>query len=254
MPASTIAPSDFTLLCDVITYVARTSGFQREDAEDFSQHCHLRLLERNYAPLALFSGQSTLRTFLTVVVKRLLMDWRDSRQGKWRPSTAAKRLGSEAVDIDRLISRDGHTEDEAIAIVAGRQTALSVQALRAMARQLPRRTRFQTVAPEDIEMLSVGVFDDPVERAELRAAKGRALRALREACKRLPEPDRRLLHLRFGKKLSIPAIATLLDTPSKPLYRRIDAILSSLRRPLVHTSLGKTTGVNGADDSAALLH
>ena len=44
MPGShSVSSSDFTLLCDVIAAVARHSGLPGDEAQDFSQHVHLRL-------------------------------------------------------------------------------------------------------------------------------------------------------------------------------------------------------------------
>src|SRR5689334_4174040 len=115
MPATfTPSSSDFALLCRVIEWVARTGGLSPEDAEDFAQSVHLKLLERNYAPLAQFDGRSSFHTFLRTVVKRLLLDWRNHRYGKWRPSACARRHGDAGIDLDRLITRDGCAPEEAV--------------------------------------------------------------------------------------------------------------------------------------------
>ena len=52
MPDSARTPStaDFQLLCDVIATVARTSGLPPQDADDFCQQAHLRLVERQICP------------------------------------------------------------------------------------------------------------------------------------------------------------------------------------------------------------
>lgn len=233
MPGSqSVSPSDFLLLCDVVRQVARHGGLPADEAEDFSQHVHLRLLQKNYAPLAMFAGQSSFRTYLTVVVKRLLLDWRNARFGKWRPSAAAQRLGPAAVDLDRLITRDGHDVEQAIAILRGRPSVQNSGELRAFAEQLPRRNKVHVLVTDDLEPLSIGAFVDPIEEAQAASANRQMLRALRRACRSLPEKDRRLLHLRFAKRMSVAAIAEVLGEPAKPLYRQLERILKSLRRTL----------------------
>lgn len=224
-----LSSADFTLLSQVIEAVARTSGLPPDDADDFIQHAHLRLLERGYAPLALFSGQCSLRTYLTVVVKRLLLDWRNSRFGKWRPSTLATRLGPAAVALDRLITRDGHPVDEAVAILEGRPAAPDARTLRGIAEQLPGRSRVRMVPTDDMESLSIADFIDPIERAQSMAVRQDAVRALRRACRMLTERERRLLHLRFDRRLSVADIAALLGEPAKPLYRQLERIIARLR-------------------------
>lgn len=48
-----------------------------DDARDFSQSVPVRLLETDYELFRRFRGQSSLRTYLTVVVSRLLQDWQN---------------------------------------------------------------------------------------------------------------------------------------------------------------------------------
>jgi RNA polymerase sigma factor (sigma-70 family) len=233
MPASTIAPADFAVLCDVIRAVARSSRLPKEDADDFSQHVHLRLLERDYAPVTVFAGRCALRAFLSVVVRRLLLDWRNSRFGKWRPSAAAIRLGDVAVMLDRLIHRDGHSDEEAISVLDGQLPELSVPVLRELLVKLPRRAKVRVVVPEDMEGVAANQFVDPVELEQAEDERRRAMATLRHAYARLPVADRRLLYLRFQEGLEISAIAVLFDVPAKPLYGRVKRLLRTLRQSIV---------------------
>ena len=45
---------------------------------------------------------------------RLLLDWRNSQYGKWRPSRQATRLGRHAITLERLMSRDSLSAAEAV--------------------------------------------------------------------------------------------------------------------------------------------
>ncbi|AMY08715.1 RNA polymerase sigma factor, sigma-70 family [Luteitalea pratensis] len=234
MLTSPLAPADFSLLSDVIATVSRTSGLPAEDAMDFSQHVHLKLLERNYAPLKRFAGRSSLKTFITVVVRRQLLDWRNRHYGKWRPCEAARRLGHAAIHLDRLISRDGHQVDDAVAIMATRPECADETVLRALATQLPQRIRARTVATDDFEGISPCSFDDPVEARQDEEQTRVRRERLRLACLALPPDDRRLLHLRFGRGLAVSDVARLMGEPAKPLYRRLDRIVSALRSSLVN--------------------
>lgn len=229
MPASSITSSDFAVLCEVIRAVARSSGLLPEDAEDFYQQVHLRLLERNYAPVSMFAGRSSFRTYLFVVVRRMLLDWRNRQAGKWRPSASATRLGPTAVQLDRLISRDGHSPDEAIAILGGGASSFPSATLRALAEQLPQRSKPRFVVPERPEAIGAVPFADPIESREDDMARRQAVLTLRRAYAQLPAEDRRLLYLRFQERLPVPAIAEVLGTPAKPLYARIYRLLRTLR-------------------------
>ena len=89
VPQAPLSQAQFALLQRVIRSVARHHGLSPEDAEDFGQTVHLKLLERHYQVFDSYEGRSSLTTFLTVVVTRLLLDWRNATRGKWRPSASA---------------------------------------------------------------------------------------------------------------------------------------------------------------------
>ena len=61
-----------------------------------------------------FEGRSSLTTYITVVVQRLFLDRRNRLWGKWRPSAEARRLGPTAVLLERLVSRDGWSAEQAL--------------------------------------------------------------------------------------------------------------------------------------------
>jgi DNA-directed RNA polymerase specialized sigma24 family protein len=166
------------------------------------------------------------------MVRRQLLDWRNRHYGKWRPSESARRLGHAAVHLDRLISRDGHRVDDAVAIMATGAERPDETMLRALAAQLPARVRVRTVATDDFEGLSPCGFDDPIEVHQAEELARIRRERLREACLALSPADRRLLHLRFGRGLTVSALAEQIGEPAKPLYRRIDHILSTLRQTL----------------------
>ena len=116
----TPSPSDLQLLASVIREVTRARRLTPADAQDFAQSVHVRCLERDYDMFRRFGGRSSLRTYLRVVVTRLLLDWQNSSYGKWRPSATAARLGGPALLLERLIERDGCTRDEAVRVVSSR--------------------------------------------------------------------------------------------------------------------------------------
>ena len=78
----------------VISFVCVRHHLPGSDADDFGSHVKLRLIESDYAILKKFEGRSSLRTYLTVVIQRLFLDYRISAWGKWRPSAEAKRAAS----------------------------------------------------------------------------------------------------------------------------------------------------------------
>src|SRR5215208_5464467 len=51
-----------------------------------------------------FERRSSLPTYVTVVIQRLFLDYRNRLWGKWRPSSDAKRLGPTAMLLERLVA------------------------------------------------------------------------------------------------------------------------------------------------------
>ena len=230
--ASTLSPERFALLSQVIRDVARARRLSPDDAQDFAQSVHVRLLERNYDVFDRFSGRSSLRTYLTVVMNRMLLDWQRSMLGKWRPSATARRLGPQAMLLDRLMHRDRHPRDEAVRIVVARAADATTPDIDRLATLLPARPARQRVTIEAAEAHMLDDFADPVdarERSEVAARIGQALRA---ALRQLPAEDRRLLALRYGAQQQIAGIARALQVDQKGLYRRCNRALRTLRRLL----------------------
>ena len=82
-----------------------------DESEDFKSDVRLHFRHRDFDPLRQFEGRSSLQTYLTVVISRLLLDHRNGLSGRWRTSTEAKRLGPSAIPIERLVAHDAWTSD-----------------------------------------------------------------------------------------------------------------------------------------------
>jgi RNA polymerase sigma factor for flagellar operon FliA len=223
--------SDLVLLGEVIRSVVRRGRLSPADAEDFSQSVHLKFLETGYEAFARFDGRSSLRTYLTTVVWRLLLDSRNAAYGKWRPSAAARRLGAEAVQLDRLINRDGLPVEEAIQVAARAPAASPDPVLRRIADRLPRRRRAVFVAEEVLHLVA-RESPDPIEARD-RAARARQTRiALGQAFNHLNPEERLLVSLRFRQSMTVREIAGLLNVDAKRLYRTFDRLVGKLRRDM----------------------
>src|SRR6185503_1033291 len=100
-----------------------------------------KIFEDDYGIIRKFEGRSSFSTYLTTVILRLFHQWRVEQWGKWRPSAEAKRLGDKAITLERLITRDGFTFDEAVKVLTVRDGGLSpVAELEALYVRLPLRT------------------------------------------------------------------------------------------------------------------
>ena len=171
---------------------------------------------------------------------RAFQDWRNARWGKWRPSAEAQRLGPIALRLETLVVRDLYTLDEAAEIL---RTNLGLNldrgALEAMVARFPARQSRRMVTEAELKDTpsSTSAPDSGLERRQAAESAHWAGRALRDAIARLPAQDQLILRLRFHDCLPISDIARALHLDQKPLYRRIDRLLATLREDLERSGL-----------------
>lgn len=218
----------------VIASICRRHGCSPDEAEDFDATVKLRLVEDDYAILRKFQGKSSLATYLTTVVHNLFRDYRIRKWGKWRPSVRARRLGTVAVRLDTLITRDGYELHEAVEVL---KTSFGVEEsreeLEEIAAQLPQRTGRRFVGDEALENLQAtdGV-DRRVIDAEQRRRQERVERALGEAIAEFPGEERLMLKMRYEDGFTVAAIADALRVPARPLYSSFERYRRRLRKSL----------------------
>ena len=222
----------------LVDQIVRTTGRRRHlsaaEQDDFAGFVRLRLLEDNYGILRKFQNRSSLRTYLVAVVERLSLDFCVERWGRWRPSAVADRLGPVAVLLERLVTRDGHTLEEAMEIVRTNHAApASDSELRAIWSQLPPRIRTTEVSEEAAAAVSANdTSESTIEDAERQKNIERLERTLRSAFADIPDKDRVLIALRFDQDLSIVEIAKLMGSSVPTLHRRLDRTVKQLRLAL----------------------
>src|SRR4051812_47929103 len=107
------------LIKAVIAQSRRRSNFSSQEAEDFEGQVLCKLIDDDYAVIRKFRGDkgATLQTYLTMVIKRALLDYKDHIWGKYRASAEAKQLGPVAVRLEMLTVRDRYSFEEACEIL-----------------------------------------------------------------------------------------------------------------------------------------
>jgi RNA polymerase sigma factor for flagellar operon FliA len=216
------------LIEDVVRHVIRRRGLRQNEAEDFASAVTVRLLDNECAVLRCFEGRSSLRTFLTRVIERLLLDHRIQNWGKWRPSAQAKRLGPLAMQLESLISRDGLTFSEAAETLRTNfMVPQTTEQLRRLYSVLPQRSRRRAVSDRDLEELPASAPSPDECLRQPEAA--RAILGLRRALSNLDPVDRALIEARFVRGLRPVRIAAIQGLPQMKLYRRLSSILKQLR-------------------------
>lgn len=217
--------------------LCRRYGLNGDEAEDVCSWVKLKIIDENYAPIRKFRGDSSIRTYLVVVVAALVRDYRASHWGRWRPSAAALRAGPVAVRLETLVYRDGFTVDQAARSL--RESAgggLTDRQVAELLDKLPVRGPLRPYEAGDAPLEGVSTettAEDGVARGEAEHSRGNVLSALNRVLMGLPEEDRLILRLHYWKGLSVADVSRALGLPQKPLYRRIEGSLKQLRRGLL---------------------
>ena len=219
-----------------VAYAARRHRLDREDAEEFAAIVRLRLVENDYAILRAYEERSRFDTYISIVVQRMALDYRIHAWGKWHPSAEAKRLGPLAIDLERLLRRDGRSLDEALTILAPKHEGVTREQLEALAARFPDRApRMHPVALEEAEPVAdtrPAQVEERVLARERQRESERVSQLMTEVIGRLPDDDRLILQLRFEGAMTVAQISRMLRIEQKLLYRRIEKCMASMKREL----------------------
>lgn len=213
------------------------------DADDLRSEVWLRLLARRGRILRKLRGVSRIDTYLAKVATNLVLDRRNAELGKWRPSAAARRGGPDAVIVDRLMTRDGLSQDAVeewlrcarpASTAASRAGAFSNLPLRHPRRfiSVDKLSDRSSTGPSPLDAWCAS--ESAQDLARLKAALVQVLRAL-------APKDRELLTQRYFWRMSVAEIAAAGGAEAKPLYRYFETLLRRVRQGLA------ASGFDGAD-------
>jgi RNA polymerase sigma factor (sigma-70 family) len=243
-----------------IQFVCHRHKVTAADAEEFASEVKLKLVDRNYQVFRKFEGRSSLPTFLTVVIQRLYLDFRNHQWGKWRPSAEARRLGPLAIRLETLMVRDGLGFSEACRhLKVNEQPDVLDSELAEIAGRLPPRVRRTIVGEDALEnTTSETRADESALMVERRASAERIGRVLNTVVRQFSDQDRLILRLRFQEGFQVVDISRALHLPAKPLYRRLEGLLRQMRVALEAAGVDDAEARdvlsgNGLDISLALV-
>lgn len=248
--ARTLFEANLSNVERVIRFVCHRNRLDAAQAEEFGAEVMLLLVADDCDILRRFQHRSSLRTYLTVVIQRMLLDYRVRLWGKWRPSAEATRLGAVAVRLERL-AHEGCGFDQACeTLLTNEGVTLSRAELEAIWVRLPIRTRRSVVGDEMLDTLPQNP-DSPDAGIAAQRTHDVGLqirRALAPAVEELSDQDRLILRLRFQAGMGVADVARALHLDQKPLYRRFEALLRHMREAL------ETAGIDRVAARDAVEH
>lgn len=241
--------TNLCLIDKAIGYVCHRNHVNRDEEEEFGSYVKFKLIESNYAIIRKFEGRSAFSTYMTTVIQRMFFQYRVQMWGKWRPSAQARRLGDKGITLERLLTRDGYSYSEAVAVLTtGEPPVFTVEELEAIHVRLPiRHPRPVLVAA--MENTDNGPAVEPALFSGERAVIARHTTATIDAAiATMKSEDQLILRMRFWNGKKIPDIARALGLDDKKLYKRITKLLAQLKFSL------EGAGVAAADARELLDH
>jgi RNA polymerase sigma factor (sigma-70 family) len=226
------------LLEQIIESLCTRKGMSADEVEEFAAEVKLRLIVNDYAALKAYANRSTFKTYLTAVVSRFLLDYRNQQWGKWRTSANAQHLGPIAVDLERLLHRDKVSFDEAFAVLARQHPSLTRNELRAIADRLQPRTGRKNVSIDEAVPIAAPSAGIDVESADTASRISEVVRGYLDA---LPREDQVVFRLRFVSDMTGREIATALHLDQQKVFRRLYRHCEALRKRLL------SAGVDAVD-------
>ena len=215
-----------------VAFACRRYALRAEDAEEFESIVKLKLIENDYAILSSYEGRSSFATFISIVVQRMAIDFRVHEWGKWHASAEAKRLGPLAVDVERLLHREGRTIEETATILRE-----SPEAVEQLAARLPARPpRRRDVAIEEAEPAAITGPADAEElvfAGERRKTSEKVSAIVSALLSRVPDEEQLILQLRFEGGMTVAQISRVLQVDQKVTYRRIERRMRELKEELL---------------------
>ena len=218
----------------VLAYTRRAQRLTADAGDEFASWARLKLLEDDCAILGKYQGLSTFRTYLVTVIQRLFLDWRIAEWGRWRPTTDARRAGPLAIELEKLVLRDRVDFEQAAQTLVSKGIAASAAECDRVWAELPRRPRRQRAGADELERVAASTAArDPITQDEDQAGAARARAALADALPKLEAQEQLIIRLRYQDGFTVARIAQLLNVEAKPLYRRIEQLLSKIRGMLL---------------------
>jgi RNA polymerase sigma factor (sigma-70 family) len=232
-----------TVIARVIEKVCRQARLHAADADDFASDVNVALIENSYAILRAWRRGSSLVTYLTVIVRRLLADQRARLRGRFEASAAARRAGPAGILLETIVCRDGRPLEQALPLVQRIDPSLRRSDVEAILRRLPVRVSLpRTVALDEAALRAVRAVDTAdvallIAEADRLSAKVSGI--IRRALAVLPAEDVTIVRWHFASAMSIAEISRFLGLPQRPLYRRLEATLACLRAALVAAGIDR---------------
>lgn len=219
----------------IIRAVCFSYRLKPDDAEDFASEVKLRLVEDDYRILRVFTGKSSIETYLTTVISNSLRNLLRDRNGRWRPSEEAKRSGKIAERIEELVYRFHYPFHEAYQILTTnfgfKQSEHEVRDI--FCKLKPRDRRPVAVSCEEDIHDERGTPEMQMAAAEQNLLEKKIEDIINEMRGELSSTDQLVLRMVFVDNLKLTVVAEQLRLTRNEVDLRLREILTDFKRGIL---------------------
>lgn len=234
--------SEFSLLLErelpliekITNVICRRRGMNTDDIEEFAAEVKLRLVKNDYAILRAYERRSRFTTYISAVIRRLLIDYQRHNLGKWHDSAEAQRLGRLGIEVERAMLRDGRSREETLALLRGKHPGVTIDEIERIAMLLPTRIRHKLVPIEEAEMIESRGDADRAMQSDMAARISAVVCAFID---KLPRDEQLIFRLRFDCNMTVAQISRSLHRDQQVLYRLLYKHFDALRAELTNVGV-----------------
>ncbi|MBM4055219.1 MAG: sigma-70 family RNA polymerase sigma factor [Planctomycetes bacterium] len=207
-------------------------------ADEYCSHVYEKLIENDFKKIREFKGKSSYKTYLTVVISRILID-KIRSGGRWTSSQKALKLGKNAIMLEELIFRNNYSFDQAYnTLTTIHNASISREKAYEIVTELQRK-RVLGVRPKETELAEnisdekVSSPDSAAENEEILNKKNLLNNLLKEINMSLSNEERLLLKMSFEDGIKVSAIARALKKERSYIDSKIGSILQKFKKEIV---------------------
>lgn len=236
--AKALLESNLGITNEIVRKFCYRHSIAGDDADEYNSHVHEKLVEDECRKIREFKGGSSYKTYITVVISRILID-RIRSGRRWKPSQKALKMGNDAVILEELFYRKNYSFEQAYStLVTNHGASISRDRAYEMVTLLQRR-HVISKRPRVVEFVD-NISDNRdtapdrvVVNKENSKNKDHLDNVISEIRGFLSNEERLLLRMRFEGNIKISEIARVLRKERNYVDKKLKKIFVKFREELL---------------------
>ncbi|MEO5357379.1 MAG: sigma-70 family RNA polymerase sigma factor [Nitrospirae bacterium YQR-1] len=204
-----------------------------------------KLIEEDYKKIRAYGGRSSFKTYITTVVRCLIIDIFRETEGRQRVSGSVKAQGKTAEILYKLIIRDGIPIDEATEILSKNyKISITTDEVYKLAETFSKKDRIK-IDPIDsysIDEIAPGnaTPESVMEEQRLQTLYSKVMIAVQIITSQLLPEEILMINMRFQDNINVSEIARILKVERAAIDKGLKTIFVKLKEELLKRGISKS--------------